>query len=480
MSMLETPNRARLRTALVALAAAGIAAVSAAAEWGSYARPFSAQSPWNARPIDPVLGDFVIPPSTYMPAIAGGAYSTGAFRANKTDKPMEILPLPGRNGVWDPDAARVHPSITIPRWPADVIPATGSDGHADIVDETDGIIHSFFKLKQIDGQWRTAQYAWTRLDGRGWGEPGHYYQGARAAAVPTMGGLIRSHEINDGNPMYLHALAMSLAHNGLSADPTYVFPATSADRGAARTNTGQIPEGALLMLPAEYDTSRIRNPRLRKVAETLKVYGAYVVDRNVGTPFVIYVENGSGFSLHGGSWDSHTGNELNRMRAALRQVTGVSGWLDGDGRPMVMEQRLNLLSMRGDWTKVHGDRLGTFETWQQAVVFEAGLSGVEQKNSSASMLQPVRWALPQAGASYQLTARTTGGGRLRMRLFGADPAQPVFDSGELANGESRVFTWPAGPARHEVTAFSGDGSRMSTVGASLVQLTQGAQSGGQK
>ena len=77
----------------------------------------------------------------------------------------------------------------------------------------------------------------------------------------------------------------------------YVFPATAADGNAATTNTGRIPEGALMMLPYNFDVSQIANPAVRKVAQTLKVYGAYVVDRNVGVPFTI---SGTGFGAYNG------------------------------------------------------------------------------------------------------------------------------------------------------------------------------------
>ena len=56
-------------------------------------------------------------------------------------------------------------------------------------------------------------------------------------------------------------------------------------------NSGQTPEGALLMLPQSFDIDKTRNATLKKVAKTLKTYGAYVVDRNHGTPFAIYFEN---------------------------------------------------------------------------------------------------------------------------------------------------------------------------------------------
>jgi hypothetical protein len=220
--------------------------------------------------------------------------------------------------------------ITITHWPADVMPVEGRDGHAEIVDPSTGIIHSFYQLRHIDGRWRARMYAWTRLDGRGWTDPAHYYQGARAAAVSSMAGLIRKHEVADGDIAYRHALAMSITYNALSAKPAYVFPATSVDTTSATTNSGSIPEGALVMLPESFDTQRISNRALRKVAETLKIHGGYVVDRNRGAPFAIYVENGSDLTLHRGGWDNAVADDLERIRRALRQVVSARGWLDGN------------------------------------------------------------------------------------------------------------------------------------------------------
>lgn len=458
------------KTFLFAAAVFYTASTSAAGAWGTYPKPYSAQSPWNSRPVSPVLGDFEIPRSDYYPAVSEGKWSTGVFLASAGDKPMQVSPLPGRPGIWDPDAESHRDSITIPRWPEGVLPAAGADGHADIVDPIDGIVHSFFQLKNIDGQWRANQYAWTRLGGRGWGEPGHYFQGARAAGVPSMGGLIRKHEIDDGDAIYRHALAVSLTYNAMSAGPTYIFPATSADTNAAKTNTGRIPEGALIMLPQDYNTTHIHNERLRKVAETLKIYGGYVVDRNVGTPFAIYVENGSNFKLHGPKWDNEVARELDRIRAALRQVVRTSGWMDGDGKPMEMERRLNLLSMRGPWRVEQGGGAGTFDTWQQAVVFGPGAEAVSQVNTSGRSLNPVAWARPAAGEKYRLTAQATGGGRLRLQLTGAGGAK-LYDSGELEDGKSAVFDWPDGQSGVAVVARSGGNGRASSVSGTL-QLVQ--------
>ncbi|OYT99166.1 MAG: Atrophin-1 multi-domain protein [Burkholderiales bacterium PBB1] len=462
---------------ILASACAFLPAVSVAAEaFGTPLRPFSAQSPWNARPVAPVFGDFEIPRSAYYPTLAEGKWSTGVFIASAGDKSVTVLGPLDKPGVWDPDSEVTHESIVIPRWPADVVPAEGTDGHADIVDPITGIIHSLFKLKRVDGQWRALQYAWTRLDGRGWGEPGHYFQGARASAVPTMGGLIRTHEVNDGDSVYRHALAMSLTFNGLSPSPAYVFPATSADGGAEKTNSGQIPEGALMMLPPEYDTASIKEPKLRKVAETLKLFGAYVVDRNVGTPFVIYVENGTQLNVHGGKWNSEVARELDRMRSGLRQVVAVNGWIDGNGRALTqLDQQLNLLSMRGPWRLVKGDGpLGDFQTWQQAVVFPPGGSVTHQINTSGRTLHTIAWARPQPGDRYLLTARAEGGGSLRLQLYDAGGQSLLYDSGELADGQSAEFAWPKGQRAVAVTVRGGGRATACVVGGSLRPLVMPA------
>jgi hypothetical protein len=444
------------------------APAQAADGWGTYRKPFAATSPWNSRPVAPALGDFVIPKSTYFPGVAGGEWSTGVFLASANDSAVTVSGLPNTKGLWDPDASTFH-DVTIPRWPADVAAATASDGHADIVDPMTGIMHSFWQLKKKDGKWVAAQYAWTKLDGRGWGDPAHYFQGSRAAGVPTAGGLIRKHEVNDGDVMYRHALALSLTYNALSPNPTYVFPATSADTNAATTNTGKIPEGALLMLPASYDTQKIVNPALRKVAETLKTYGAYVVDRNFGTPFFIYVENGSGFDLHKGGWDKSVADDLERMRAALRPVASTQGWLDGNGKPVVLQKKMNLLSMRGPWQLQSGSPLASFDTWKQAVIFAASDTQVVQVNYSSRGLHPVSWALPEEGKTYRVKAITTGGAKLRLQVRDPSGTPMYFDSGELTNGETKSFAWPNKNAIVTVYAISAVGVPSTVSGELLVQ-----------
>jgi len=327
-------------------------------------------------------------------------------------------------------------------------------------------------LKQKDGRWTAALYSWSKLSGTGWGDPAHYYQGARAVGIPASAGLIRKHEIKDGLATYPHALAMSLTNNGLAngvASPAYIFPATSADNTAAG-NTGTIPEGALIMLPRSFDSSEITNPDLKKIVETLKLYGAYVVDANTGTPFVIYVENDAGFNLMPTGWDGKVASQLDQIRASLRQVTAVQGWIDGNGNTanaaIKAQQNMNILSMRGPWSRQSGTGTASYDTAGQRFVFEPASGKTVYVNTSNAGLTRVTWAKPPQGAQVELAVSATGGATLRLQV--SSNGAVTEETKHLGNGQSQRFAWPA-DAKVTLTATSG-ASGASSVKASLTRL----------
>lgn len=415
--------------------------------------------------MNPVLGTDVIPKSDYFPAVQTGAYSTGIFLATAKDAPATITGIYGAAFVTDPDTATSH-ELTLPHWPSGTLPASGSDGHADIYDETTGILHSFWQLKLVNGKWQAKMYAWSPMAGKGWGDPAHFYHGARATGVPAAAGLMRTSEVNDGQATYKHALAMSLTYNALSK--TYIYPATSADWDAS-ANYGKIPQGALLMLPSNYDTSKIANADLRKVAETLKTYGAYVVDRNTGTPFVIYVENGSGFELHRGGWNNAVAAELDRIRANLRQVVSASSWVDGDGKATVMTPSVseNKLSMRGPWTRSAGTGTATFDTWSQSLVFTPSAGRTFVANGNSSGLNKVNWGGVAVGTTQKFTVTATGGALLKIEVWKG--SSRIVSSEYLGNGQSIRFVWPAG-GWIVLTGASGVNNVVSSVRADMTTV----------
>jgi hypothetical protein len=423
--------------------------------FGTYYKPFAPDSPWNKRPINPVLraGEIKKPlyNPTWIPVVGDGALSLQVFMAKAGDPGVTIHGKPGTSGVGDPDTG-FYRTITLPRWPANVVPASGADGHADVVDTVTGIVHSFYQLKYANGKWTAGMYSWSRLDGRGFGEGGHWSQGARASGVPNMGGLIRIHEIDDGEPYYRHALAMTLPRHTLSGGASvasYIRPATSTDSNAAQ-NSGSVPMGALIMLPSGFDTNKLSSPKLRKIAATLKLWGAYVVDSNYDTAYGIHVENGANFNLMpSGVWDTKVVADLELIRAALRQVAGAQSWIDGNGVTRTKEAPMGLLSMRGTWlihqTSTKGP--GGFDTWSQALVFPYMASKVTLINYN-NEVSKVDWAKPVPGGRMRFESRSTGGATIRLQVNVA--GKVVFDSGFLGNGAAATFNWP-GAASGPVT-----------------------------
>jgi len=218
------------------------------------------------------------------------------------------------------------------------------------------------------------------------------------------------------------------------------------------------------MLPQDFDTSVIKDATLRKVANTLKVYGAYVVDMNYGTPFVIYVEIGSGLKIGKGGWNYKLGQELHLVRENLRMVKAAGGWLDDNGQPFTPNKNLNLLSMRGPWVASNGKPLGKFVPTQQAVVFQNTDSPVIQSNYSDRSMPAIDWAKPQKGQRYTLKAVTTGGASLRFKIIDKETKKQVYDSRDLQNNESVTFEWPVDGFYPLVTVTSGVGDASSARG----------------
>lgn len=435
------------------------APLDAAPNHGTYETPFAADSPWNMRPIDPVLSASTIPTDQYVPSVDDGPYSTMFVRATAADPPRTVYPLNGSsiNLVYG-----TAPSITLPHWPATAAPASGSDGHLDIYDETTGVIHSFWRAQPTSsGDIVASQYNWSRIDGRGWGDPGLFYQGARATGVPTAAGIIRASELTDGDTLYHHALAMSLTYSGLSASPTFVFPATAADSDAASTNHGDIPEGALVMLPSTFDTSTITGTQLRKIAETLKTYGARIVDRNVGTPYAIYVEiTTSGFSLHStypdvtNGWSNTAAQELQTIRAALRPVSSVAGWLDRDGvQHADLERKLRMIAGRG---VVKSSTLASckYNIEADRIAVSANGAGKAVIEDSINTGITPRWT---AGKTYVFSVEATDPG-ITAALVLVSASSPV-KSATIGNGQTATVTAQAdvfsGLARIEINVAAG-------------------------
>lgn len=435
----------------VASPAAAAKAVATPASRPANSAPslFSAQSPWNSTPIKPKLGSNKLPAARQIPWIEESAYSSKIFRAAANDSPMTV--------IADDIANQLQAgSVTIPRFPAATMPATGQDGHCEILDPIDGTLHSFYQLRRTAGTWRAGKYARTSAQGSGWGTVANP-DNVRAAGCSTAGGLLLASEL--GLDIVPHALAIGMDKNAFMSGP--VWPATLQDYTGATTYKGipgqRFAMGRLLMLPATFDVDKLGLPESRAIARTLKKYGGYIVDATVGS-LNFYAEIGSGWnkSYVNGKYSSTFSPDMQAIKAALRQVIEHNGFLDRDGKPYVPTplRSMNLLSMRGPWQGYNGSRsFGKYDaatdlfqaeataeprTVRQLlnVHDEADRFGYKRQNWNLNPEPGVRYLVRAIGAG-DITA-TLAVNSKSFKRYGA--------TAKLAPGGSVAFTWPTDPA----------------------------------
>ncbi len=409
---------------------------------------FSAQSPWNLTPIKPKLGNNTLPVAKQIPWIEESAYSSKIFLAAANDSPMTV--------VADEIANQFKAgAVTIPRFPAATMPATGQDGHCEILDLLDGKLHSFYQLRRTAGTWRACKYACTSAQGSGWGTVSNP-DNVRAAGCSTAGGLLLASEL--GLEIVPHALAIGMDKNAFVSGP--VWPATLQDYTGASTYKGltgqRFAMGRLLMLPASFDVDKLGLPESRTIARTLKKYGGYIVDATVGS-LNFYAEIGSGWnkSYVNGKYTAAFSPDMQAIKASLRQVIAHSGFVDRDGKPFTPPpfRSTNLLSMRGPWQGYNGSRsfgeydastdlfrtepTGESRTIRQLLNThkEADLFGYKQQN----------WNLnPEPGVRY--IVRAIGSGSITAMLaVNSKGFKRYGATSKLAPGGSVDFTWPTDP-----------------------------------
>jgi hypothetical protein len=95
-----------------------------------------------------------------------------------------------------------------------------------------------------------------------------------ATQMSQLGGLVRLWDLQHG--VIPHALQIALS--GTILNKTYVWPALSAD-ATASVNTGFVPEGALLAIPADATMPAGMSAAGQMIWTALRDYGAYVNDR---------------------------------------------------------------------------------------------------------------------------------------------------------------------------------------------------------
>lgn len=441
----------------------------------TFRRPLHSRSLWNARPVlsGASWGTFQIPDvSAQVPAFGDGPYSLTRFFAGPGTPLVNVYGLDGSGiNIQDNEGRIDHIALPIP---PEANSAAGSDGHLEIYHPSSNRVLSIFQFTRAGGVCRADSFSWSPYDGHGLGTPGAPFQGVKAAGCLVSAGLITNAEWSDGLPYWNHVLTVFLHYSGLSASTPFRFPATSADTvDTAHPNTGQVSEGDLLMLPPGSLNYTGFSRYTKKLAHTLSVFGARVMDRTSSQPFFFPVENGpvSGDPYMGQAYLSPFFNqvvaEMTAIQHALRQCFATQ-FVDANGVTFTPNQWLNLLSMRssgGGYTLLTGPTLGVYDTLQQAVVFPSNSTPTSQSIATGRQILAaagaVPWAAPVAGQTFQVTGKATLGGRLRITMAGVD-------TGQLGDGQTFSFAWPATPGTITVFAYSGPAGG-GQVGGTLIR-----------
>ena len=230
-----------------------------------YARPFAWDSVWN------------------LPLATSAQYAPFATRASDIYLDLENISVdpsfPVREVRSRQSQTRVH-----------VDPRLGADGSynncttflADTPD--DQTVVSGQPLELRPGGDPSYRVSFPPVSLRGDGLPG-CHGGSHLSGI---GGTIRVGEMSAPAPLG-HALKIDL-NCPVSCSPTgggFRWPATSADEKAQEEYRGRDPRvkmGTLMALPPDVDLAQFTEPDVRKIAEAMRDYGAYVVDATGGPP----------------------------------------------------------------------------------------------------------------------------------------------------------------------------------------------------
>jgi hypothetical protein len=441
----------------------------------AYLTPFSVNSPWNIRPVSPVLGTTAIGaggPKNFAQVIP--TFNDQVFYATASDPSDTVNAY-----IGDELNRRV---VTIPHWPAAAVPATGSDHHMDIYDSPTRTLHSFWDLEGGPGTWACGMYMTYSIDGTGWGSPSRP-GGPRASGVSAAAGLLRTWE--QDLPMVNHALCFGVDLLSVLDDP--IFPATQQDINDYGYFKGPFHYGTRFMLPSTFDLNTLGTSQAKAIARTLMTYGGFLTDTTSGPPggnggFNYYAEIGSTWP-NASNYNGSVNVDLETIRSGLRAVTSVSGWQDRSGNSVSPTpwNKMQLLSMRGPWLvpggSVPGPNTGFFNTVSNfyefpdttvtpGVGFFIQTSRYYRDDTSAqpwsNWVNFNQWYLsPTEGTSYTLSVVGFGNQvSARLKVFTGDRsgATQLYDSGNMFPGDApRVFTWPAGGAFTQAFVAKGAG-----------------------
>lgn len=218
----------------------------------------------------------------------GGPWGVDVASTSSSDPSVEIK----ARAIGADKAYGLPVTIRMPRNGLDTRVGYNTSGNTDgvavVYDRSSGETHQLRQFNWNNGKPTAGQYRNWDIEGLGHGTKSGQRLGTSASGVAALFGILRGHEMNAAGYGIEHALQIALPRKNLSNQKCNIMlsrdiqlPATLRDgtAGQSGNNTGNIPYGALLALPANVDIGKLGlSEPGRRLAEAIRNYGIYVVD----------------------------------------------------------------------------------------------------------------------------------------------------------------------------------------------------------
>ncbi len=241
----------------------------------------------------------------------------GSFNLNQNQWAVNVARAPvgfsgPRVSAINPDGWRME---NVPMLP-EAIGTPDSDAHLVIIDEDKACVWNFQgNTKNLGSSYTAEAFGVFRLGGPGWYDPsmGGPWTG-RSSNACLLGGLILPEELSAG--VIPHALAIGVDGSLLASNPA--LPAKTTDAGGV---VGGLPNGSRLQLDPAFDINTIAGREARVIAQALKDYGAFVVERTTGVALYFQSTSNGKANYSGMNFSGLVPGLWNRCRILLPQAS---------------------------------------------------------------------------------------------------------------------------------------------------------------
>jgi len=242
--------------------------------------PFASNSPWNT----------AIGSNANYDGIFGSYNHNGDGSVNMTEWSHPIYYASESDPLvavyWDQHGFQGNFRV-----PANARPTPESDHHMHVISPDKQSALEIWNTRLSNGRIDGGAANVTDLTGQGFYDE---YHGVRAGGMSALGGLIRTHELENARIPHALAIAVDTRHLNRNAPGggNWVWPASWADggRGQSYGTSSNIYMGSLVAIPSNVNVENLGlSPQGLAIARAMQDYGAYITETGDGN-FVVYIE----------------------------------------------------------------------------------------------------------------------------------------------------------------------------------------------